>query len=85
MFHYVSPAPPLQATISSASVGDTSGYVGPHNPITCSGDLEFDEANVLRCSHSFTKDGDPRLDQALIATVAILLFELVYERFGDKP
>lgn len=79
--HYQPQSTPLQATLSAASAGESRGYDGPHHPITCSGELEY-EGDILKCEHSVTHEDDPRMQQVLTSTVAILLFELVYEKFG---
>lgn len=74
----------LQATLSAATAGAEACL--PHHPITCSaGALQLYEDGALECGHVRTESGDHRTQDAVAASVAILLFELVHERFGSTP
>ena len=74
----------LQATLSAASAMNEP-YM-PHHPITCAnGPLLLHEDGSLECDHIRTSTGDQRTQDCVQATVAIMLFELVFERFGSTP
>lgn len=70
----------LQSTLSASTVN--SEVFLPHHPITCTTDLQFHEDGSLECAHVRTGEGDPRTQSCLNSTLAILLFELVHERFS---
>lgn len=74
----------LQATLSAATAMGLS-HVVPHHPITCQGELGLHDDGSLECEHVRTGAGDVRTQDALAASVAILLFELVHARFGSTP
>jgi hypothetical protein len=72
----------LQATLSASSSGTISEVVGHHHPITCtSGELELDE-DGLRCPHASVPADDPRTQECVDHSVAILLIEVAVARFG---
>lgn len=74
----------LQATLSAATAMGTPTF--PHHPITCAnGILVLHEDGAMECDHSRTPADDERTQDAIQASVAILLFELVFERFGSTP
>lgn len=87
----VLPTPPpaassinLQATLAAASAGGEPVF--PHHPITCSaGSLSIYDDGVLECEHGRTGAGDDRTQACVDATIAILLFELVHEKYGSTP
>jgi hypothetical protein len=57
--------------------------VNPHHPISCDSEfLSFDESGTLSCPHAAA--ADERVTAALNASVAVLLFELLEERFGGE-
>lgn len=70
----------LQATLSAASSGSSEEMVRPHHPISCMDDLAFQEDGTLECKHASAND--QRVRSCLNHTAAILLFELVFEKFG---
>lgn len=74
----------LQGTLSAATADTAlfSEIKGPHHPITCSGKLYIEEDNSIRCEHSIAPSDNPRNQAILDATVAILLFEEVWKKFG---
>lgn len=70
----------LQATLSAATSGavfreDTVNPT-PHHPITCRGDLSFDDEGRLGCEHVTVPPHDLRTQEALNHSVAILLIEI---------
>lgn len=74
----------LQATLSAASAGHEQCF--PHHPITCSAStLALHDDGALECEHVRTPAGDFRTQDCVQASVAILLFELVFERYGSTP
>lgn len=74
----------LQATLSAASAGSEPCF--PHHPITCSaGDLALHEDGALECEHGRTEAGDVRTQYCVDSAIAILLFELVHEKYGSTP
>lgn len=66
----------LQAILVSASSGMGGVLPIPHHPVTCYGNLRFDEDGTLACDHTEVEAGDGRLKAALTHSVAILLIEL---------
>lgn len=77
----------LQATLSSATAQANpeafKGVKGLHHPITCgSGALALDEDLTMRCEHATAEPDNYRTQDAINATIAILLFELAYKKFG---
>lgn len=73
----------LQATLSAATAMGEPCL--PHHPITCQGDLLLHEDGAMECGHARTSAGDTRVQACLDATAAILLFELVHEKYGTTP
>ena len=65
----------LQATLSSSSSG--AGEQGtPQHPITCNGDLSFEQDGRLRCAHSEAPPGDIRTQFCIDHSISLLLLEL---------
>lgn len=74
----------LQATLSAASAGSEQCF--PHHPITCSaGNLALHDDGALECEHIRTGAGDIRTQACVDSTIAILLFELVHQKYGTTP
>jgi hypothetical protein len=69
----------LQATLSIASSSGVDERVVPHHPITCPGELRFDEDGTFSCRHAATGPDDTRTRHCLDHTVALLLIELSHE------
>lgn len=70
----------LQSTLSSTS--QSPEIVRPHHPITCTGDLRYNEDNSTECDHCRVAPDDHRMGQVLNHTVAILLMECAAQKFG---
>lgn len=73
----------LQATLSAATAMGEPCF--PHHPITCQGTLALHDDGSMECEHAHTTAGDARVQACLDSTVAILLFELVHEKYGTTP
>jgi len=74
----------LQATLAAAS-GDAVTYL-PHHPISCAvGELRLEEDGSFNCDHSKMPPDSPRTQTCINASIAILLFEEAYKRFGSDP
>jgi hypothetical protein len=69
----------LQTILAAATAESSAPPVYPHHPITCAATLEFED-DTLRCEHAETDD--LRVRKALTHSIATLLIELAYERFG---
>jgi len=65
----------LQATLSSSSSG-TGETLVPHHPITCNGQLRFEEDGALRCDHTEAPPGDVRTQFCIDHSISLLLMEL---------
>ena len=50
----------LQATLSIASTGTLAERVTPHHPITCPGELRFEDDGTFACSHAEAPPDDTR-------------------------
>ena len=68
----------LQATLSSSSSG-TGEALSPHHPITCNGELSFEDNGSLRCNHSEAPPGDVRTQFCIDHSISLLLMELSAE------
>lgn len=66
----------LQASLSAASAGSASAAIVPHHPITCTGQLVYDEAGRFSCEHAMTEPGEERTLHCLNHTIALLIIEL---------
>lgn len=66
----------LQATLSASSATANSFIGGPHHPITCSGDIFYEEDGTFRCPHSTAAPNEERTQSCLNHSMAILLIEL---------
>lgn len=65
----------LQATLASSSA--ESIYVQkPHHPISCLEDLRYNDDGSFECPHTKVGPDDPRTQECLRATTAILIIEL---------
>jgi hypothetical protein len=78
----------LQATLSSATAMTVDsahqGVRGLHHPITCgNGALALDEDGSMRCEHATALAECTRNQDCINATIAILLFELVHQKYGS--
>ena len=74
----------LQATLAAASAMGEPCV--PHHPISCAnGELRLHDDGSMECGHHRTDPGDLRTQDCVQASVAILLFEVVHERFGSTP
>lgn len=72
--------PRLQAILSSSSAGASDVPIVPHHPITChQGELMFHDDGQLSCQHAAAPPGEPRTQQCINHSIAILLFELALE------
>ena len=65
----------LQATLSSSSSG-TGETLAPHHPITCNGDLRFEDDGRLRCDHTEAPPDDVRTQFCIDHSISLLLMEL---------
>jgi hypothetical protein len=67
----------LQATLSASSaMSPPEGMLGPHHPITCSGELSYAEDGTFSCSHGAVPPGDVRTQFCIDHSIALLLIEL---------
>lgn len=67
----------LQATLSASSMGTPGAPpVLPHHPITCDGNLRFEEDGRLACDHTAAPPDDHRTQQCIDHSVALLIIEL---------
>lgn len=73
----------LQATLSAASAGGEPFF--PHHPVTCAGALSLYDDGALECEHARTEAGDIRTQACVDSSIAILLFELVHQKYGTTP
>ena len=65
----------LQSTISSAT--STGGPdIQPHHPITCPGNIYYDEDGTFRCDHAIAPPDNTRSNQCVTHSMALLLIEL---------
>lgn len=70
----------LQATLSASSAtGPWETFVVPHHPITCGGDLRYDDDGCFHCEHATAPADDVRTQFCLDHSVALLLIELSAE------
>lgn len=69
----------LQQACSGSTASNEVFTGGPHHPITCSGELFFEQDGAFRCEHSIASADDPRTKQAVNHSIAILLIELALE------
>jgi len=53
--------------------------VVPHHPITCGGDLRYDDDGCFHCEHATAPADDVRTQFCLDHSVALLLIELSAE------
>ena len=65
----------LQATLSSSSSG-TGETLVPHHPITCNGQLRFEEDGSFCCEHTAAPPGDIRTQFCIDHSISLLLMEL---------
>lgn len=76
----------LQATVSAATAMASSepqvGLKGYHHPITCGSNIALDEDGSMRCEHATASSDNLRNQDAINASIAILLFELVHQKYG---
>lgn len=70
----------LQGVLASNS--PSQGRVDPHHPIMCSGPLEYSEDGCLSCPHAKMPADDPRTQQILNHTTALLILEEAWRAFG---
>jgi hypothetical protein len=67
----------LQATLSASSaMSPPEGMLAPHHPITCTGDLSYEEDGTFACSHGTVPPGDQRTQFCVDHSIALLLIEL---------
>lgn len=72
----------LQSTLSASSANAV--IYAPHHPITCTTTLRYHEDGTMECDHVRTKPDDERVQTIVDHTIAILLFEEVWKRFGHE-
>lgn len=65
----------LQSTLSAAS-STSDCPIQPHHPITCTSKLYYEEDGTFCCEHASAPPDDPRTQQCVIHSVALLLIEL---------
>ena len=71
----------LQPILSAASAFvEVDGGVRPHHPVTCSGNLRYDDDGALACDHASAPAGDHRTQFCLYYSVSLLLLELLEDR-----
>lgn len=68
-------APQLQSTIA-ASTSNQDPEVVPHHPITCSGNLFYEEDGTFRCDHAIAPPDNVRSQQCVTHSIALLIIEL---------
>lgn len=67
----------LQSTCSAATAGcSTNPENMVHHPITCTGNLAYDEDGSLSCDHQKMEPDDPRTQAVLNHSMALLIIEL---------
>lgn len=71
---------PLQSVLSSSSVTDE--VVHPHHPITCVGDLWYNEDNSFECKHTKVTADDKRMRSVVNHSIALLIIEEAVKKFG---
>lgn len=75
----------LQATIaqSTAMTSFDPELKGIHHPITCgSGDIRLEEDGSMTCEHAVAGPDCNRTQDCINSTIAVLLFELLREKYG---
>lgn len=70
--------PQLQSTISAAT-STNEPSINPHHPITCTGNIYYDEDGTFRCDHASAPPDNPRNHQCVNHSVALLLIELAFQ------
>lgn len=70
----------LQASISATSAGLQIYPV--HHPITCPGQLSYEEDGSFSCPHATIAPDDVRTQHCLDSSIAILIFEEAWKKFG---
>lgn len=71
-------APQLQTTIA-ASTSTNDSTVVPHHPITCSGNIFYDEDGTFRCDHASAPPDNLRSKQCVTHSIALLIIELALQ------
>ena len=67
----------LQTTLSASSaMSPPEGAVIPHHPITCPGELAYDDDGSFACEHGAVPPGDVRTQYCIDHSIALLLIEL---------
>lgn len=67
----------LQATLSASSATSPPEHAAlPHHPITCTGDLRYDDDGTFGCEHAAVPPGDVRTQFCIDHSIALLLIEL---------
>lgn len=67
--------PILQSTISAAtSTGQPD--ISPHHPITCAGNIYYDDDGTFRCDHAEAPPDNTRTNQCVTHSLALLIIEL---------
>lgn len=78
----------LQATVSAATAMASSesyvGLKGLHHPITCGTEIALYEDGSMRCDHATSSPDNLRNQDCINASIAILLFELVHQKYGSN-
>lgn len=69
----------LQATLSAASASVNQVPPFPHHPVTCSGELRFNEDNSFECDHARAEPGNERTQHCITHSIALLLINLARE------
>lgn len=70
----------LQSSLSASSTG-VEPLVKPHHPITCMGPLFLHEDGRFACEHAEAPADDPRTQQCLNHSIAIMIIEEAFRRF----
>ena len=74
----------LQSTISASTSG-TPPEVIPHHPITCTGNIYYDEDGTFRCDHSSAPPDNVRTQQCVTHSIALLLIEMAMSGDYVRP
>lgn len=64
----------IQSTLSAATSNESA--VIPHHPITCQGNLYFEEDGSMGCDHAKVPPDEPRNKAIQVHSIAMLIIEL---------
>lgn len=68
----------LQGTLSAGNPPPLDSVVVPHHPISCRGELEYDD-DGFRCAHASVPADEERTVFCVQQSIAVLLMELAFQ------